>query len=116
MLAKGLAPSSTNRALAFLRHILNTAVRHGMLAASPMTKVKLLKESPGRLRFLALTEEKRLCEAIGPDYASWVRLAILTGMRQMEQFSLRWEHVDLEQGRLTIPHTKAGGVRYVHLN
>ncbi len=37
-------------------------------------------------------------------------------MRQMEQFSLRWEHVDLERGLLTIPHTKAGGTRYVHLN
>jgi len=34
----------------------------------------------------------------------------------MEQFSLRWEHVDLERGILTIPSTKAGGARYVHLN
>lgn len=116
LLEAGLAPSSTNRALAFLRHVLNVAVRDGKLNNSPMAQVKFLKESPGRLRFLSLDEETQLCEAIGPPYESWVRLAILTGMRQMEQFSLRWEHVDLERGLLTIPHTKAGGTRYVHLN
>jgi hypothetical protein len=37
-------------------------------------------------------------------------------MRQMEQFSLRWEDVDLERGVLTLPTTKAGGVQYVRLN
>lgn len=37
-------------------------------------------------------------------------------MRQLEQFSLRWEHVDLERGVLTLPTTKAGGVQYVRLN
>jgi len=116
LLDAGLAPSSSNRALAFLRHVLNVAVRDGKLNNSPMAQVKFLKESPGRLRFLSLDEEVRLCEALGPPYESWVRLAILTGMRQMEQFSLRWEHVDLDRGLLTIPHTKAGGTRYVHLN
>lgn len=35
---------------------------------------------------------------------------ILTGMRQLEQFSLRWEHVDMQRGVLTLPTTKAGGV------
>ncbi len=116
LLERGLAPSSANRALAFLRHVLNRAVRDGKLAVSPMAQVKFMKESPGRLRFLSLEEEGELCKAIGPIYAPWIRLATLTGMRQMEQFSLRWEHVDLERGILTIPHTKAGGARYVHLN
>jgi integrase len=37
-------------------------------------------------------------------------------MRQLEQFSLRWEHVDLDRGVLTLPTTKAGGVQYVRLN
>ena len=116
LLQKGLAPSSTNRALAFLRHVLNRAVRDGVLTASPMAKVKFLKESPGRLRFLDPEEETVLCEEIGLPYGAWIRLAILTGLRQMEQFSLRWECVDLERALLTIPHTKAGGARYVHLN
>ena len=37
-------------------------------------------------------------------------------MRQVEQFGLRWDHVDLERGVLTLPNTKAGGVQYVRLN
>jgi integrase len=81
-----------------------------------MASVKLLSEPPGRLRFLTVVEETRLRQAVGPPYSSWIRLAILTGMRQMEQFSLRWEDIDIERGLLTIPHTKAGGVRYVQLN
>jgi integrase len=76
----------------------------------------MFREPAGKTRFLSPEEEWRLCEKIGAPYAGWVRLAILTGMRQMEQFSLRWEHVDLERGVLTLPTTKAGGVQYVRLN
>ncbi len=116
LLDRGLAPSSTNRALAFLRHGLNLAVRDGLLAVSPMIQVKFLKESPGKLRYLSLEEEANVCEAIGSMYTPWIRFSILTGLRQMEQFSLRWEHVELERGVITLPHTKAGEVQYMHIN
>ncbi len=66
--------------------------------------------------FLSPEEEAILCQKLGEPYATWVRLALLTGMRQLEQFSLRWEHVDLERGTLCLPTTKAGGVQYVRLN
>ena len=49
-------------------------------------------------------------------YGPWARLAILTGLRQSEQFRLQWKDVDLERGMLTLLVTKAGGVQYVHLN
>lgn len=58
----------------------------------------------------------RCSEALGPDYAVWVRIALLTGMRQLEQFSLRWTDVDLTRGLITLPETKAGGVQHVRLN
>ena len=53
---------------------------------------------------------------LGPLYAPWARLAILTGMRQAEQFSLKWAQVDLSRGLVTLPKTKAGDVQYVRLN
>ena len=81
-----------------------------------VNRMKMFREPAGKTRFLSPEEEGMLCEKIGAPYAGWVRLAILTGMRQMEQFSLRWEHVDLERGVLTLPNTKAGGVQYVRLN
>lgn len=69
----------------------------------------MFKESAGKTRFVSPEEETALCQKLGAPYGAWVRLAILTGMRQLEQFSLRWEHVDMQRGVLTLPTTKSGG-------
>lgn len=53
---------------------------------------------------------------MAPGYGPYVRFAILTGLRQAEQFRLEWAHVDLERGFLILPMTKAGEVQYVLLN
>ena len=57
-----------------------------------------------------------MCHHIGPVYAPWVRLAILTGLRRGEQLKLTWQDIDFEQGLICLPKTKAGGVQYVPLN
>ena len=116
LLNKGLANQSVVHYLKFLRHILNLAVKKGKLSRNPFAEVEMPKLPKGRLRFLSLDEEDRLLKAIGSRYAPWVRFAILTGLRQGEQFHLKWTDVDLEQGFLTLPATKAGEVQYVHLN
>ena len=116
LLNKGLANQSVLHYLKFLRHILNLAVENGKLSRNPFAQVKLPKVGQGRLRFLSLEEEGRLLRAIGPRYAPWVRFAILTGLRRGEQFGLKWADIDLERGRITLPHTKAGEVQYGHLN
>jgi len=115
-LSEGRTPQTVNRYMGFLRRVLNKAVRDGKLASNPVSRIKMFREPAGKTRFLSPQEETMLCEKIGAPYAGWVRLAILTGLRQMEQFSLRWEHVDLERGVLTLPNTKAGDVQYVRLN
>lgn len=115
-LVEGRTPQTVNRYMGFLRRVLNKAVRDGKLASNPVSRIKMFREPAGKTRFLSAEEEGKLCERIGAPYADWVRLAILTGMRQMEQFSLRWEHVNLERGILTLPNTKSGGVQYVRLN
>ena len=100
----------------FLRHVLNVAVRHGKLERNPFDRVELPKVSANRTRYLTPEEEAKVLKALGSTYGPWARLAILTGMRKSEQFGLRWTDVDLEQGIITLPATKAGGVQYVHLN
>lgn len=72
-------------------------------------------ESKGRTRHLSPQEEEALSSALG-GYAPWARLAILTGLRQAEQFQLEWKYVDIERGLLTLPQTKAGYVQHVHLS
>ncbi|MGH7181536.1 MAG: tyrosine-type recombinase/integrase [Nitrospiraceae bacterium] len=56
-----------------------------------------------------------LSEAVGPAYAPWARLAILTRMRKSEQFRLRWTDVDMEHRFLPLGETKCGTVQYVPL-
>ncbi len=72
-------------------------------------------ERKGRTRHLSPQEETVLLAALGP-YANMARLAILTGLRQAEQFTLQWKDVDVEGGLLTLPTTKADEVQYVHLS
>lgn len=113
---KLMTPQRVNRYMAWLRHVLNGAVREGKLPSNPVLKLKMYREPKGKTRFLSMEEETLLLEKLGPIYGSWARLAILTGLRQAEQFHLQWKDVDLERGILTLPTTKAGGVQYVPLN
>jgi len=100
----------------FFRHILNKAVRDGKVDKNPFTQVKLPKVATGKTRFLTQAEEAALVKELGAPYGAWMRFAVLTGLRLSEQFSLKWADVDLERGVLTLQHTKAGHVQYVHLN
>ena len=75
-----------------------------------------MKVPKGRTRFLSPSEETILLDQLGPIYGPWARLAILTGLRLGEQIRLKWSWINFEQGFITLPSTKAGGVQYVHLN
>ena len=99
---KYMTPQRVNRYMARLRHLLNGVVREGKLASNPVLKLAMYKEPKGKTRFLSMEDEKRLLEKLGPIYGPWTRLAILTGLRQSEQFRLQWKDVDLERGMLTL--------------
>jgi len=114
--AEGLAPQTVVHYMKFLRHILNKAVRDGNVEKNPFARVKLPKVATGKTRFLTQEEEAALIKKLEAPYGAWMRFAVLTGLRLSEQFSLKWADVDLERGILTLPHTKAGHVQYVHLN
>ncbi|MDC8450806.1 MAG: tyrosine-type recombinase/integrase [Nitrospira sp.] len=116
LLAEGLAPQTVLHYMKFLRHIFNKAVRDGKLKRNPFAQVKLPTVSTGRTRFLTMEEEQALLTKLGHPYGAWARLAILTGLRLSEQFSMKWADVDLERGILTLPQTKAGQVQYAYLN
>ncbi len=113
---EGRSQATVNRYMAFLRRVLNKAMRDGHIASNPISRIKMFREAAGRTRFLSPEEEAKLLEALGLMYGAWARLAILTGMRQLEQFSLKWADVEVERGIITLPATKAGEVQYVRLN
>lgn len=88
--------------LKFIRHIFRWAIGRGVIEKSPFASVKLPTVRAGKTRFLSIEEEARLCEAVGQPYDSWIRLAILTGMRKSEQFGLRSADIDLDRGLITL--------------
>lgn len=116
LIEKGYTGETIKHYLKFLRHVLNEAIRADKLEKTPFARFTMPKVSQGRTRFLTMEEEAALLQALGEPYAQWARLAILTGLRKTELFSLRWANVDLEQGFVTLTKTKSGGVQYCPLN
>lgn len=111
-----LAVASINRHLAFLKRAYNLAIADGLTGVNPVRAVKFEKENNARTRFLGRGEEQKLRAVMDP--ADWlaVQLAMATGMRESEQFNMRWEHVDESNGCLLIPRSKSGERRIVHLS
>src|SRR5262249_37754918 len=111
-----VAPATVNRDLQFLKHVFNVAIADGKADTNPVRAVKLFKENNQRVRFLGEDEEALLRKNIGEDEWPMVAVALLTGLRQAEQFNLRWEHVDFHTGILTVPRSKHGEARRVPMN
>jgi len=73
-----------------------------------------LKEAPPRTRYLTEEEERGLLETASPAVRSAITLAIDTGLRREELFSLRWAQIDLLRGIIAIStKTKSGRMRKV---
>lgn len=66
--------------------------------------------SPGELG--ALSEALAATETRHPAPVAAIRFMTITGLRVSEVLAIRWEDIDFEAGRLTLPSTKTG--RRVH--
>jgi integrase len=111
-----IKPATINREFALLRRVFNVAIRDGKTERNPVTKLGMLREPSGRVRYLSDDEEKRLMQALATD-AERQRVTVLlqTGLRKSEFLGLRWKDVDLRAGMLTIPRSKNGETRHVPL-
>ena len=107
-------PATVNRELAFLKHVYNVAIRDSKTERNPVSKIKLLREPSGRVRYLTDEEEARLMAALPTD-AERQRVTVLlqTGLRKSEFLGLRWKDADLRAGVLTVPRSKNGETRHV---
>ena len=112
---KGWSDATINRHFSFLRHVMMLAVKEGWIDRNPVSGVKFFREV-NRTRFLNDDELERLRSVMLPTDWNLVAFAIETGLRQGEQFQLRWDYIDLENGVLTIPMPKGGKTRHVPLS
>ncbi len=124
--AKRVDPSTVNREVTVLKHMLKRAVEWEYLAENRAKKMKALKESPGRTRFLSPEEITRLLEACETEslvstlarvyVKPFLLIALNTGMRRNEILGLTRGAVDWQNRIVKLESTKNGEARHVYLN
>jgi integrase len=101
--------------------MLTKAVEWGYLKDNPAKSVKLLKELPGRLRYLEAEEIERFLDSCNEDpqvpyLGPIVLMALHTGMRWGESLGLRWDEIDLKQRLITITKSKNNERKTIAIN
>ena len=116
---QGLAPATCNRILSVFKSMFTLAVSHNVLLFSPCACVQPFRILQLRERHLTADEAHRLMQALRGSSRQETRalqLLLLTGARKSEILRARWEHVRLEQRRLTVPLSKSNKPRHIALS
>jgi integrase len=112
-------PATCNRYKALLSKTFKLALASGKVTSNPARLVEARKESAGRIRYLLPDEETRIREVITrrfPLHLPAFIVALKTGMRLSEQFSLEWEQVDFDRKRIYLDITKNGSSREIPIS
>jgi integrase len=124
-LEKGACPSTVNREVTVLKHLLRRAVEWEHLSRNPLldtqgrplSGLRALREPAGRTRFLSLDEIEGLLKACNTvQLRAFMVVALNTGMRRNEILSLTRKSIDWQNRIATLTETKNGTARHVHLN
>ena len=111
-LGEGVSPSTVNRELANLSHMLRMAVRWRYVDKNVVSSVDKMKVPERPHRFLNQEEIRRLVEASRESYIyPMIVTALHTGMRKSELLNLKWSDIDFDRGTVTVQakedwHTK----------
>jgi len=110
--------ATVNNHLRVLSKILSLAVDAELIDSNPVFRVRKFKPNNRRLRVLSDEEEVDLLATLeGNDLIRCIVIVALnTGLRRGEIFSLKWSDVDFQRRRLIIRKTKASKERFVPMN
>jgi integrase len=118
--AQQVSTSTIRRDLACLSSLMTSAQDWEWIETNPVPGFlrrrakRGLKEGNARTRYFTMEEERLILEAASPAVRWAITLAIDTGLRREEQFSLKWSQVDLLRGLITtMTFTKSGRPRKV---
>ena len=106
--------ATVNRYTEYLKHLFNQEMQEGTILKNPVNDIRKLAEPDAPVYQYSQEEERRLIKELG-DHADYVRLAILTGMRQAEQFGLKKAWIRWEEGVIVIPTSKSNRPRIFYL-
>jgi len=103
---QAIKDATINRDLSVLRHILYWAVDEQLLAANPLTRMKMARERRTRRQVLSVAEEVLLLRTAKDHLRAMIVIALDTGMRRGEITSQKWEDVDFSQKVLFVTRSK----------
>jgi len=99
------SPFTANRTLAVLRRMCNWAIERGIIAVSPVDKIKPPAVEEARDRVLSDAEIRfvwRAFDSVGWPFGDIAKLLLLTGARRDEIAEGRWNEIDLAAKSWTI--------------
>lgn len=110
--------ATVNYYIRILSKIFSMAVDAEILESNPCRRVKKLRVDNQRERVLSDAEERALLKALSnnPPVQQIVTLALHTGMRRGEIFSLAWKDVDFERRLILVQQSKSGKKRIIPMN
>lgn len=104
----------------YFRRLLNIAVRMDMITVDPFTKVEMPKERRQinkPKQFMDVDEFRAFVEVLDSQYKhinqqayTLLRLATFTGMRTEELLALQWQHVEFNNGYISIVQALGRGL------
>lgn len=107
--------ATVNRFTDWLRHALNWAMKQKRIRENPVLAIERKPEDEAPIFQYTLAQEAKLVEQLNEEEVDMFRLAILTGLRQGNQFSLRKDQINLGLGIIAIPRSKNRKPRIAHL-
>jgi site-specific recombinase XerD len=113
------APATKNRYKNVFGKTFKIAFADGKVTSNPARLVEQRPEKNARLRFLSDEEEKVLRAAIDkrcPDHMQEFDIALNSGMRKGEQYSLEWPQISFKRKRIGLEETKNGSSREIPMN
>lgn len=116
-LGEGAHPSTVNRGLAVLKHMVSLAIDHELLEHHPLLKYRMLPVVQEALRILTYDEYRKLVNCVteeDPVIGVYTVLLGETGMRKAEGLRLKW--TDIHGRIVAIGRAKSGKVRSVPLS
>jgi integrase len=112
----GLAPTTVVYMHRLIKQALGQAVRWELLARNPADAVDPPKAERGALTTYDINQTVKLLEELrGSRLRLPVLLGVMCGLRRGEIVALRWSHIDLAAGKMTVVESAeqtATGIRY----
>lgn len=112
----GVSNATINRHMEAIQRVLNCAIAWEWIQSAP--KIRKMKESAGRLRWLTKDEISRLLKDLPLHLNQMARLTLASGLRENNVIELEWSQVDTERKVLWIhaDRSKNGKAMSIPLN